>query len=245
MKKAIKKLSIVIPVWNEEPTLERLLAKVEKVDLKKVEKEIILIDDGSKDKTWEILQKYRSKSIYKIYKNTKNIGKTQTVKRGILKSTGDVVIIQDADLEYDPEDYKVMLQEFANNATEVVYGNRFGTKLKEGGPNYYGNLALTFFSNLFTRWRGFKVNDMETCYKMVKGDIIRDIAKDIETKSKFGLEPELTARLSKYKVEGRHLKLKSVDINYYPRSAAEDKKLKAFRDGTKALIEIVKYNLSQ
>jgi glycosyltransferase involved in cell wall biosynthesis len=237
------KLSIIIPVWNEEKTLKKLLSKIEEADLRDFKREIILVDDGSTDSTKEILKHYKDKKNYKVLLNEKNSGKTFSVKKGILKSTGDIVVIQDADLEYDPNDFRKMLNRIIDDNVEIVYGNRFGSLLGEKGPNYSGNLFLTFVSNLFTMWRGFKVPDMETCYKMIRGDIARDIAKNITTKSRFGLEPEITAKLAKYKRKGQHLKLMVVDIHYFPRDKKEGKKMNAIKNGLEAVWEIVRYNV--
>lgn len=241
------KLSIVIPAYNEEKTLEELVNKVLEVQLPyNFTKEIVIVNDGSKDNSWQIMLKLAAthKEINSI-QNEKNLGKTQTVRNGILKSTGDFVVIQDADLEYDPNEISDLLKLAVDEKLDIVYGNRFGKKNKVIYlQNYIGNKFLSAFSNLFTFFRlGTWIPDMEVCYKLVKGDVLRDIAQNITATSNFGFEPEVTAKLSKYKLNGKRLKLGIVAISYYPRSIAEGKKMNAVRDGIKAMKEIIRYNL--
>jgi len=240
-------LSLVIPVYNEEKTLEILVQKVLAVSLpKNISKEIILVNDGSKDKSGEIMDQLAKKyPEIKSYHNQKNAGKTQTVKNGISYTTGDYVVIQDADLEYEPNELIDLLNLMLEKNLDVVYGNRFGKKNKVVyWQNYIGNKALSFFSNIFTYPRiKVYIPDMEVCYKMTKGDIARELGSTIKSTSKFGLEPEITAKLSKYKLNDKHLKFGIVPISYYPRTIAEGKKMSAFSDGLKALKEIIQYNL--
>lgn len=243
----MKKLSIVIPVYNEEKTLETLVEKVLQVNFPSgVETEIILVNDGSKDNSQQIMeelaQKYKN---IKSYSNAKNSGKTQTVKNGIAYTTGDYVVIQDADLEYEPKELTEMLELMISKNLDVVYGNRFGKKNKVVyWQNYIGNKTLSLISNLFTYPRiKIYIPDMEVCYKLMLGDVARELGKTISSTSKFGLEPEITAKLSKYKLNGKHLKFGIVSISYYPRTIAEGKKMSAFRDGAKALKEILEYNI--
>jgi len=241
------KLSIVIPAYNEEKTLEELVNKVLQVQLPyNYSKEIVIVNDGSKDNSWQVMLKLSAnhKEIKSI-QNEKNVGKTQTVRNGILKSTGDFVVIQDADLEYEPTEISEILKKAVDENLDVVYGNRFGKKNKViYVQNYIGNKMLSAFSNLFTfpRLRTW-IPDMEVCYKLIKGEVIRDIAKGIRATSNFGFEPEVTAKLSRYKLNGKRLKLGIVPISYFPRSIAEGKKMNAIRDGVKAMVEIIKYNL--
>ncbi|BCX13521.1 MAG: glycosyl transferase [Candidatus Dojkabacteria bacterium] len=209
-------------------------------------KEIIIVNDGSKDKTFDIMKDLAKKfPEVKIFENERNMGKTQTVKNGLLKTKGDVVVIQDADFEYYPEEIPTLLEKMIKESLDVVYGNRFGKKNKViYWKNYYGNRFLSAFSNLFTYPRiKTWIPDMEVCYKMVNGDIFRELAKTIESKSTFGLEPEVTAKLSKYKKDGKHLKFGIIAISYKPRTIEEGKKMHAFKDGSKALFEILKFNL--
>ncbi len=242
-----KKLSIVIPIYNEEKTLATLLEKVLEIKLpQNFQKEIILCNDFSKDSSQQIIDDYCNKfDFIKSIKNKKNLGKTQTVKQGLLQSTGDFVVIQDADLEYEPQDLVEMLDQGLKKKCDVIYGNRFG---QDNGTiyikNFYGNIFLSFFSNLFTiHHTKVLIPDMEVCYKMVKGDIIREIAPKIKSTSNFGFEPEITARLSHYKKNNNTIKFLILPISYYPRTIAEGKKMKAFQDGGKAVFEIIKYNL--
>lgn len=241
------KLSIVIPVYNEEKTLEELVNKVLQVQLPySYTKEIIMVNDGSKDNSWQIMLRLSAnhKEI-KSVQNETNLGKTKTVQNGLLRTTGDYVVIQDADLEYEPNEIVDLLKLAVDENLDVVYGNRFGKKNKViYWQNYFGNKLVTAFSNLFTFFRLKKwIPDMEVCYKLVRGEIFRDIAKDIHASSNFGFEPEVTAKLSKYKLNGKRLKLGIVPISYFPRSIAEGKKMNAIRDGFKAIIEIIKYNI--
>ena len=198
-----------------------------------IKKEIIVIDDYSTDGTREILNKKCNNIVDKILFNECNQGKGAALKKGFSHATGDVVIIQDADLEYDPSEYEKIVTPIFNNETDVVYGSRF---LKENQFNIYiqnkiANKFLTHFSNLLT---GYKITDMETCYKAFKADIIKSI--DIK-ENRFGFEPEITAKLSK-----KNVKLIEVPISYYPRTKSEGKKIN-FKDGIRALYCIIKYGI--
>ena len=233
----IKKLSIVIPCYNEKNTIEKILDEVFAVNLGKTDKEVIIVDDGSSDGTRELLKKIAgsNKRIELIFQET-NQGKGAALKKGILESTGDVVVIQDADLEYDPKEYKRLLYPIERGQADVVYGSRF----IGGEPHriiYYRNQVankfLTFLSNLFT---GLNLTDMETCYKMMSGDLARRLAKDLRAQ-RFGFEPEITARIAKSKV-----RVYEIGISYYGRSKEEGKKI-GFRDGLRAIWEIIKFNV--
>lgn len=239
----MKKLSIIIPAYNEESTLEQIIRKVEEITLpRNILKEITIINDCSKDKTLSIAedlkQKYHNIS---VINNVQNLGKTQSVKKGILKSSGDYVIIQDADLEYDPKDIERMLSVALKDRVDVVYGNRFNKDNVLIYKSFYlGNKIVTFISNIFTYPRIKKyIPDMEVCYKLIKGNIARKVAKNISAKSSFGLEPEITARLARY---NKDLKWSIVSIKYSPRTIEQGKKIR-YSDGLKAVIEIIKYNL--
>jgi glycosyltransferase involved in cell wall biosynthesis len=232
------KLSIIIPCYNEKATIEKILDEVMAVNLGATKKEIIIIDDGSQDGTRQILSGLadKNKLIKLIFQET-NQGKGACLKRGILESTGDVVVIQDADLEYDPQDYKRLLYPIERGQADVVYGSRF----VGGEPHriiYYrhqvANKFLTTLSNIFT---GLNLTDMETCYKMFRGDLIRKLAKDLRAK-RFGFEPEVTARVAKSKA-----RVYEIGIAYYGRSKEEGKKI-GFHDGLKAIWEIIYFNLT-
>ena len=231
-----RKLSVVIPCYNEKETIEKILEEIDAVDLGSTKKEIIIIDDGSSDGTRQILKKLTAgnKSIKLIFQET-NQGKGAALKRGILESSGDVLVIQDADLEYDPQEYKRLLYPIERGQGDVVYGSRF----KGGEPHrmiYYrhqvANKFLTMLSNIFT---GLNLSDMETCYKMFRGDLARELAKKLQAK-RFGFEPEITARVAK-----SGARVYEVGISYYGRSKEEGKKI-GLKDGIKAIGEIIRYN---
>lgn len=233
----VKKLSVVMPCYNERATLEKIVEEVQAVKLADVEKEIVVVDDYSTDGTRDILAKLAKKyKNVKVILQDKNHGKGAALKRGILESTGDVMVVQDADLEYDPKDYKKLLYPIQRGHADVVYGSRF----IGGEPHriiYYRNQVankfLTTLSNMFT---GLNLTDMETCYKMIRGDLARNIAKDLRAQ-RFGFEPEITARVAK-----SDARVYEVGISYYGRSKEEGKKI-GLKDGLKAVVEIVRYNL--
>lgn len=221
-------LSVIIPCYNEEETIEEIVNRVKKVRIKK---EIIIIDGGSTDKTRDILRNKVSKKVDKII-YTKTLGKGESVALGIKKATGNIIIIQDADLEYDPNDYKKVIKPILDNKVDVCYGSRFLTNDNNTGykKNYIANKFLTKLSNFYNK---LNITDMETCYKAFRKDIIKKI--NIEEK-KFGIEPEITAKIAKMKC-----RFMEVPISYYPRTLEEGKKIK-IRDGFEAIKCIIKYN---
>lgn len=250
MNKNFKKLSIVIPAYNESKTIVKVLDAVSNLKID-IQKEIIVINDGSKDATLEIAKSYatrnrKKKNVeFKILNNAKNSGKTKSVKKGIAKSTGDLVVIQDADLEYEPKDLIKFVKAFEKNPEiDFIYGNRFHGKSKVIYQRYYlGNRFITIFTNLFTKFRGIKFSDVQVCYKMAKGDIFRKINRTITSNGFFGVDPELTAKFCRYKKDGKNLKFYEIPIIYKPRSLQEGKKIQVFRDGFNAIYEIIRCNL--
>ncbi len=226
-------LSIIIPVYNEEAYIAKTIEKVCEADSSSMEKEIIVIDDGSTDGTLSKLKKFEKITV--IHKD-ENEGKGSAIKTGILKSKGNIVLIQDADLEYNPEDYPLLLEPFIKNEADVVYGSRFISNRPHRVLYYWhslGNRFLTWLSNICTN---LNLTDMETGYKAFKGDLIRKIAPKLESR-KFGFEPEVTARLAKSK----DLKIYEVGISYWGRTYKEGKKI-GWKDGVEALAGIIKYN---
>ena len=226
------KLSIVIPVYNEEKTVERIIAEVRAVPY---DKEILVVDDGSTDNTREVLKQYEGDDTVRVFLQGHNQGKGAALRRGFEEATGDVVIIQDADLEYSPTDYPVLLQPILDGRADVVYGSRF-----QGGSGrvlYYrhtmGNKFLTFLSNLMT---DLNLTDMETCYKVFKREVIQNIYLE---SNRFGFEPEVTAKLARM----REVVVYEVPIQYHGRTYDDGKKI-TWKDGVSALYCILKYNLN-
>lgn len=225
-----KKLSIIIPCYNEKNNIINIVKKVLESPISN--KEILIVDDCSNDGTIEILERDILPMVSRIIYHDNNLGKGAALRTGIKAAQGDVLIIQDADLEYDPMDYPKLVFPIFNDEADVVYGSRF-TK-GSNYPNAYwqnilANQFLTFLSNCFT---GLKITDMETCYKAFKREIIQSI--DIE-ENRFGFEPEVTAKISK-----NNYRLVEVPISYYPRSVEEGKKIRC-KDGLRAIYCILKY----
>ncbi len=229
-----KKLSIIIPCYNEYRTIEAIVDKVLSVNLNEIEKEIIVVDDGSKDETINILKSKIEQKVSKIIYKQKNEGKGAALRTGFESATGDYLIIQDADLEYDPNDYPRLLKPIFDGFADVVYGTRF----IGGEPHrvlFYwhskGNQFLTNFSNMFTN---LNLTDMETCYKLFKKEIIDKIKIE---ENRFGFEPEITAKVARLKC-----RICEVGISYYGRTYEEGKKIN-WKDGFRALYVILKYGI--
>ena len=223
-----KKLSIVIPCYNEENSILNIVQKVLDSPIKN--KEIIIVDDCSKDGTRKVLEEQVKPLVSRIIYHKKNTGKGGALRTGFKAATGDVVIIQDADMEYDPMEYPLVVNPIFEGKARVVYGSRFLRQKRKGYyANRLANWVLTKFSNIFTHE---KLTDMETCYKAFKREIIQSV--DI-VENRFGFEPEITAKIAKMGI-----RIQEVPISYYPRTNEEGKKI-GFRDGIRALYVIWRY----
>src|SRR5512134_445112 len=224
------RLSVVIPVYNEVATVESLLRRVREVPL---DLEVIVVDDGSTDGTRDVLPELEGTLIDRLCMHQKNAGKGAALRTGFKHATGDVVVVQDADMEYDPHELPMMLRPILSGKADAVYGSRF-----LGGPHRVlffwhsvGNRVLTLLSNMFT---DVNLTDMETCYKMVRRELLQSLPLSA---NRFGIEPELTARLAQ-----AGARIYELPISYHGRSYAEGKKI-GWKDGVSALWSIVKYNI--
>jgi glycosyltransferase involved in cell wall biosynthesis len=233
------KLSVIIPAYNEEKTIRHILERVARVTLAgDLEKEIIVVNDASSDNTEQVVQQFSQEHpeaglVY--FRHEKNSGKGAAIHTGIRKASGEMIIIQDADLEYDPEEYNLLLQPILDGFADVVYGSRFSG----GNPHrilFYwhtvGNRWLTRLSNMVSN---LNLTDMETCYKMFRADLLKSL--DLKEKS-FGFEPEVTAKIAR--IPG--IRIYEVGISYYGRTYEEGKKIN-WKDGMKAIYCIFKYGL--
>ena len=235
----IQKLSVIIPVYNEERTLTKILDRVRETELiHGIEKELIIVNDCSTDKSEDIIlayQKEHPELTIEYLAHEKNQGKGAALHNGIKKASGEYLIIQDADLEYDPTEYNLLLKPVCDGFADVVYGSRF----LGGNPHRVlffwhsiGNKFLTFLSNMFTN---LNMTDMETCYKLFKTDIVQGLK---QKEKRFGFEPEVTAKVSRVK----GIRIYEVGISYYGRTYEEGKKI-GWKDGVRAIYCILKYGL--
>lgn len=226
-------VSIVIPIYNEKSTLHEIIGRVRAVEVMDV-KEIILVDDCSTDGTRELLQSGFDEPIFKKVFHSENQGKGAALRSGFAQAAGDIVAIQDADLEYDPAELPSLIKPIIKDQADVVFGSRF----IGGGPHrvvffwhMLGNKLLTLMSNMMTN---LNLSDMECCYKVFRREVLKDIAIE---ENRFGVEPELTAKISKLDV-----RIYEVGISYYGRTYCEGKKI-GWRDGVRAIYAILKYGL--
>jgi dolichol-phosphate mannosyltransferase len=221
------KLSVIIPVFNEAATLDRL---IEKVDAVPMDKEVIIVDDGSFDGTRAILKQHGGKKNFTIIHHSENQGKGASIRTATEHISGDIVIIQDADLEYDPKDYEKLAAPIINEETRVVYGSRNLNKRNERSylRYYLGGLSVTCFFNVLY---GRRITDLFTCYKAMESSLFRSI--DLKSK-RFGFCPEITAQLAK-----KGLKIKEIPIRYVPRKIQAGKKIR-WHDGLEALWILIK-----
>ena len=226
------KTSILIPCYNEEKTIEKIINKI--LDLKDLNLEIIIVDDNSTDSSRIIINTKLKDKIHKLILNDNNYGKGYSIRKGIEAATGEILIIQDADLEYDPKDYQKLLEPIKLGVADVVYGSRFIGSEKKRVLYFWhtiGNKFLTLISNIFTN---LNLTDMEVGYKVFKTDIIKNI---VLKENRFGFEPEITAKIAK-----KNLRIYEVGISYFGRKYVDGKKI-TWKDGFSAIRCILKYNL--
>ena len=238
-EKKISKLSIIIPAYNEEKTIHFILNKIKSVTLiNGIEKEVIIVNDCSKDNTEKAIQDYMAQNSelnIQYFKHAVNQGKGAALHTGIKVATGEYLVIQDADLEYDPMEYNDLLKPVVNGFADVVYGSRFMGNNPHRILFFWhsiGNKFLTFLSNMFTN---LNLTDMETCYKLFDSSMIKGITLN---ENRFGFEPEVTTKISRIP----NVRIYEVGISYYGRTFAEGKKI-SWKDGVRAIYCILKYNL--
>ena len=227
------KLSVIMPAYNEGGTIQEIIARVRAVDLHPHTMELVIVDDGSQEGTRDLLKQYEDTPGVRVFYQPQNAGKGAAVARGILEASGDVLVIQDADLEYDPQDFQKLIGPIAAGEADAVYGSRF--MRRAGGRGYlrrwhwFGNAALTMVSNAFT---GLRLTDMETCYKLFR----REVAQRLDLQSRdFAMEPEITCKIARMGV-----RIVELPISYRGRTYDEGKKI-GVRDAIKAVRTTMKY----
>ncbi|OGY47276.1 MAG: glycosyl transferase [Candidatus Buchananbacteria bacterium RIFCSPHIGHO2_02_FULL_38_8] len=225
------KISIVVPVYNEKNYIRQVLDRLEKVSFSSLDKEIIIVDDGSTDGTKEILESFEDS--FKVIYHNKNCGKGAALKTGFKNSSGEIIVIQDADLEYNPSEIKDLIQSIVKGEVSVVYGSRMNGNNPIGHRRYYlGNLLISWVTNLLY---GSKLSDVETCYKVFDRKVLDKINLE---QNDFGFEAEFTAKVLK-----NHFSIREIPISYSPRNFTEGKKINWY-DGLKAIFLLIKYRFS-
>lgn len=237
----MEKLSILIPAYNEEATIQVILEKVKEVDLiNGIKKEIVIVNDCSKDKTVEKIEEYMKGNPdmdIRFYSQDKNQGKGAAINRAIQEASGDYLIVQDADLEYDPHEYNLLLKPVFMDNADVVYGSRFMGAQPHRILFFWHSLGNKFLTTLSNMMTNLNLTDMETCYKLIRTSIAQNI---VIKENRFGIEPEITAKLARVK----KIRIYEVGISYYGRTYEEGKKI-GWRDGFRAIYCIFKYKFSK
>ena len=230
----MNKISIIIPVYNEKDTLRDIVKRIEEVGFCGLEKELIFVDDASTDGSSEILKEFEEK--YTVLRHEVNQGKGAAIRTAVKAATGDLIVIQDADLEYDPADYEKLIPLVLENKADVVYGSRFLSKQGNGSfmlTHYLGNKALTLITNILYN---VTLTDMETCYKVFKAEYIKNVNI---VSNRFDFEPEITAKVIK-----AGARIKELPVSYYGRLHSEGKKI-TWKDGFHAIKALVKFRFEQ
>jgi glycosyltransferase involved in cell wall biosynthesis len=233
-----KAVSIVIPIYNEVSTIERIIKAVTDAPVAGMCKEIILVDDCSRDGSRESLERFKDR--HKVLFHERNRGKGAALRTGFQHATGDIVVIQDADLEYDPAEYETLLGPILNGKADVVFGSRFLTGLPHRVLYYWHFVANNFLTQLSNMLTNLNLSDMETCYKLLRREVLAEILPKLKS-NRFGIEPELTARIARMARQGK-CRVYEVGISYSGRTYEEGKKI-GWKDGFSALWCILRYNL--
>jgi glycosyltransferase involved in cell wall biosynthesis len=231
-------VSIIIPVYNEVKTIKSIIEAVNQAPLYQLRREIILVDDCSEDGSRELLERYKER--HKVRFHPRNRGKGAALRTGFKEATGDIVIIQDADLEYDPNEYEILLKPIMEGKADVVFGSRFLTGLPHRVLYYWHFIANKFLTTLSNMLSNLNLSDVETCYKVLRKEVVAEILPELKS-DRFGIEPELTARIAKLASQGK-CRVYEVGISYSGRTYEEGKKI-GWKDGMSAMWCILKFNL--